>query len=221
MTMDCRFDGCDRHVCAKGLCQTHYHQERRGEELRPISGKGGALRRLGMCEAPDCDRPAKAKGYCSAHRKQLARGEELRPIRVHVEKQCAGPDCERTAQSQGLCGAHYAQSRKGKALTALQLVPKYRYADSGGYVRLYDPTHPNAARNGMVLEHTKIMSDHLGRMLWPDENVHHKNGKRDDNRLSNLELWSTRQPKGQRVEDKVEFALEMLRRYAPEKLKEP
>ena len=39
-----------------------------------------------------------------------------------------------------------------------------------------------------------------------------------DYRLANLELWSSAQPSGQRVEDKVEFALEMLRLYAPDLL---
>ena len=36
---------------------------------------------------------------------------------------------------------------------------------------------------------------------------------RSDNRLSNLELWNTMQPAGQRVEDKVLFAKEILKLY--------
>lgn len=52
-----------------------------------------------------------------------------------------------------------------------------------------------------------------GALLWPDESVHHKNGKRDDNRLANLELWSSYQPAGQRVEDKLAWAREILARY--------
>ena len=36
--------------------------------------------------------------------------------------------------------------------------------------------------------HRKIMEDHIGRKLTPDEVVHHKNGDRMDNRLDNLEL---------------------------------
>jgi hypothetical protein len=63
------------------------------------------------------------------------------------------------------------------------------------------------------------MEQALGRALRPFENVHHKNGVRFDNRLENLELWSSVQPAGQRVTDKVAFAVEILQQYAPHLLK--
>jgi hypothetical protein len=71
-----------------------------------------------------------------------------------------------------------------------------------------------------VNEHQIVMEGVLGRPLLPGENVHHKNGVRNDNRPENLELWSVRQPPGQRVEDKTVWAIEWLRIYAPEALME-
>ena len=90
---------------------------------------------------------------------------------------------------------------------------------AGGYIRLRLPYHPNANCVGYVMEHIKVMSDHLGRAILADETVHHKNGIRDDNRLANLELWTSHHCSGQRVTDKVGYAVEILKLYAPEKLR--
>lgn len=64
-----------------------------------------------------------------------------------------------------------------------------------------------------VPEHRLVMEATLDRKLLPRENVHHRNGIKTDNRPENLELWSTWQPYGSRVEDLVKFAREVLALY--------
>ena len=79
-----------------------------------------------------------------------------------------------------------------------------------GYITVY------VGEKSHKFEHIVVMESIIGRKLTSNESVHHINGVRDDNRKENLELWSKSHPFGQRVEDKVKWAIELLKLYKPE-----
>jgi len=88
-----------------------------------------------------------------------------------------------------------------------------KHIDKSGYVQIWMPEHENARLGGYVHEHRLVMSNIIGRPLTKKESVHHKNGCRSDNRPENLELWVSMQPSGQRVNDLVVYAKEILSIY--------
>jgi len=104
-----------------------------------------------------------------------------------------------------------------KAGQVTEDLPRFRRRDGEGH---FIQGYWRSSKDGLrLLEHRRVMSEFLGRSLLADETVHHLNGNRSDNRLENLELWSTSQPPGQRVVDKIQWAKEILSRYEPGSLR--
>jgi len=65
-----------------------------------------------------------------------------------------------------------------------------KIVSKGDYTYAVVPEHPNATRHGYVLTHRIVIENHIGRLLNKSEIVHHKNGNKKDNRISNLEIMA-------------------------------
>lgn len=178
------------------------------------------------CSVDGCDRPFLAKGLCNLHYRRLhARGViggvELERVRG---RKCSIEGCGRKHVAHGLCAMHRRRVQVSGATGPAEpfiagcgngCITKAGYKVLTG--RQY-ATHPNAySKNrgacAYIPEHVLVMSQILGRALRKGESVHHKNGIRHDNRPSNLELWVTTQPSGQRVADRIADALAILSQY--------
>lgn len=61
-----------------------------------------------------------------------------------------------------------------------------------GYLACYMPNHHRATSSGMVYEHILVAEQKIGRLLKPDEVVHHIDGKRNNNSLNNLLIFRSK-----------------------------
>lgn len=117
---------------------------------------------------------------------------------------CTVEGCNKApTASKGLCGLHYSRLRLR--------------GDVGSVEREREPGVLNwfmrvdgyiARGTGHELQHRVVMEELLDRPLEAWENVHHRNGRRADNRPENLELWVKPQPAGQRASDLADWVVE-------------
>lgn len=222
----CSVDGCDRTHYAKKLCRLHWGRLRRTGQVGPAHliersdyapARKAQYSGVGTC-ACGTEFPQRAIGsprvYCSSkcksrYEKRRARENGWTPRRSALP--CSVEGCDLFQTAKGFCIMHYERVKKyGEPGEA---APRKAKPGQGvwkvtadGYVR--------RNRNGVPeLQHRVVMEQHIGRALEPHETAHHKNGDRADNRIENLELWSSAQPAGQRVADKLAYAREIIALY--------
>ena len=211
----CEAGGCKRNTYARGLCARHYKQVRRHGAVQPD-------RAPAPCAVPSCGRSAVTRGWCHGHYLRWSRTGDVQveaALVRPVQGPCSADGCERPRHSGGLCRTHVARVLSGgDPLEPVRRRSPGAGSISHGYRKVIVPPEELHLTRGErnVLQHRLVMAQLLGRPLDPGEVVHHVNGDRLDNRPANLELWSVDQPAGQRVADKLAFALELLDRYAPE-----
>jgi hypothetical protein len=222
----CDIDDCPRERYGKKpWCEKHYRRHLRTGSTDRKTPEHGVR---GRCAVAICKRTASSRGWCHGH---YQRWRNTGDVQAHIpldrRKQpalCSVDICGRTTHASGLCQAHYRRKlAHGDPLAHIPLrVVTGNGTFSHGYWKIPVPPDLRHLTNGATStgEHRLVMAAHLGRALEPDEVVHHINGDRTDNRIENLELWSTSHPKGQRVDDKLEWALRLVRRYRPEWLNE-
>ena len=214
----CEAEDCDRAVYARGLCGRHYKQVQRHGQVRPEQGAR-------PCAVDGCGRQAVTRGWCHGHYLRWRRTGRLdaeRPLGRSRRTRCSVPGCSKPMHGRALCRTHLRRlDVLGDPAPDLPVrTPGVEGWVTHGYRGIVVPEDLRHLTAGAphALEHRLVMAVLLGRPLVQGESVHHRNGDRQDNRPENLELWSSRQPAGQRAQDKLAFAYELLALYAPEEL---
>lgn len=142
-----------------------------------------------ICKKCNQDRPIKTNGLCFSCYQMLWR------INRHLNSplikcQCRSPECKEMIHSINTQGrparykhGHHTFREDNPNWNNGKINPKK------GYIRIFNPKHHRADKNGYVREHILIMEKHLGRRLNPQEVIHHVDHNTKNNDISNLMLF--------------------------------
>lgn len=197
-------EDCKNLAKTLGLCDSHYYY------IKGIHAKFRQARLSGEMEYPKIQKHIVAPDFCS----------------VDFCK-------NRKIGARALCKKHYASKwsyakSRGVLMSECEWSPPLPVDRPSFFdhnetewlsLNSSNPLGYRAAHahiNGVLTQravHRIVMEQKLGRALLRHETVHHINGIRSDNRVENLELWSSWHPAGQRVEEKIQWAKELIAFY--------
>ncbi len=108
--------------------------------------------------------------------------------------------CSTKCRSKVLMGCYkFWQGKKRSSSTVKKMSSSHKKLwegneriDSEGYVFVRDDNHPFKNYRGYVRKHRKIIEDFIGMIIPKEYDIHHVDKNKENNRISNLMVFSSR-----------------------------
>lgn len=233
VSRDCKYDGCGRTRRGKDYCRAHENQLKKGGPLEPVKSMKS---RAGTCKGDDgrCEGEIAGDELCRAHWYRQSKGLPLTEIKRRSSSLKGQPciscakhgDARKSVSHDGQCSTHSQRRMHGEQDWDRPIKHKSPDGTVAYTTRGYRVI--SRVNGSSSYEHRVIAQQLLGRPLEKGENVHHRNGVRDDNRTDgplridptsgrlrsgNLEIWTDPQPSGADVGPVLIWAVEKLTQY--------
>lgn len=209
---------CQRPLKSSKHCQLHHKRYIKFGDCGPLEPIVGTLwldnRICEFCDSEFNPTNIKQKRCIECIEKSICKGcGEVTKLKMVFCMKCKN---KTDIKCKAECGRNISKTSKSgfcKWCNREGLTSGIQNHPAGYTILSKHKNHPNATKRGTIPEHVLVMSNYINRPLIKGETVHHLNGIKNDNRIENLELWSKEHGSGQRVSDKIRYALEIIETY--------